>query len=312
MLDRVSSMRWDPTLEPTDPAWAGHAAFRGDGALGGPVTRQRALALAIALLVLGGVAVALAQTGRSASRPDRAIESAPAAPTAINPSVQAGFPKPGETSLPRRPAPIRAQGADPAGSLRGYVFPVLGRSTYTDTWGAARASTGVPHEGTDIFAPEGTPVVAPADGVIDRVGWNRVGGYRFWLNDEYGNSFYNAHLVAYSPLARDGAEVRAGDVIGFVGSTGDAEGTPDHLHFEVHPGGGAPINPVRFLRAWLRGVAVPAAGSDYTYAPSRVAPSRVTGQSDISGNSGLEGAVLDEVAPSGSVDPSAPAGSARQ
>ena len=63
--------------------------------------------------------------------------------------------------------------------------------------------------------------------------WNTIGGYRFWLFDKYGNAFYHAHLSAFAPLAQDGARVHQGDVIGFVGHTGDAQGTPDHLHFEV-------------------------------------------------------------------------------
>src|ERR671919_1132064 len=64
-----------------------------------------------------------------------------------------------------------------------------------------------------------------------------MGGNRLWLRDGEGNEFYYAHLSAFSPLARDGARVRAGDVIAFVGTTGDAEGTPPHLHFEIHPVG---------------------------------------------------------------------------
>lgn len=152
---------------------------------------------------------------------------------------QLGATRPGETSLPRRPSLVRGTAAA-AGTTAGaaYVFPVLGTTNFTDTWGAARASTGIPHQGTDIFAQEGTPIVAVADGTLDRVGWNTIGGYRFWLTDDAGNAFYHAHLSAFSPIATDGARVQRGDVIGFVGHTGDAQGTPPHLHFEVHPGAG--------------------------------------------------------------------------
>ena len=62
-----------------------------------------------------------------------------------------------------------------------------------------------------------------------------MGGNRLWLQDRFGNEFYYAHLAAFSPLAVDGAQVKAGDVLGFVGNTGDAQGTPAHLHFEIHP-----------------------------------------------------------------------------
>jgi murein DD-endopeptidase MepM/ murein hydrolase activator NlpD len=208
--------------------------------------------------------------------------------------IQAGSPKPGETTLPRHSTALRGSGvAAPLGSLQAYLFPVLGQSNYTDTWGAARASTGVPHQGTDIFATEGTPVVAVADGVLDRVGWNTIGGYRFWLYDQYGNSFYHAHLSAYSPLAVDGAHVRRGDVIGFVGHTGDAQYTPSHLHFEVHPGNGAATNPFPFLNAWKHGVAV--AIGLLANGPERVAPLALLNFTDISANSGLQDSVLEHV-----------------
>jgi murein DD-endopeptidase MepM/ murein hydrolase activator NlpD len=211
------------------------------------------------------------------------------------PQFEAGQPKPGETTLPRRPSSVRGTTGAGAirGNLQGYQFPVLGASSYTNDWGAPRASTGIPHQGTDVFAAEGTPIVAVADGVLDRVGWNTIGGYRLWLFDQYGNSFYHAHLSAYSPIAFDGASVKRGDVIGFVGHTGDAQFTPPHLHFEVHPNNGAPTNPYPFLGAWQRGVAVAigllAGGQD------RIAPLALLGFTDISANSGLQQSILDTV-----------------
>ena len=66
-----------------------------------------------------------------------------------------------------------------------------------------------------------------------RVGWNTLGGRRLWLADRHGNLFYFAHLAGFSPLAKEGAQVRRGDVIGFVGTSGDAQGTPPHLHFQI-------------------------------------------------------------------------------
>ena len=140
---------------------------------------------------------------------------------------------------------------------RGYVFPVYGSVAFGDTFGADRPDvSGGWHHGDDIFAPLDTPLVAVAHGVVFSVGWEKVGGRRLWLRDDVGNEFYYAHLSAYSPLAVNGAIVNAGDVLGFVGDTGDAEGTPYHLHFEVHPAGllqrgydGA-VDPTKYLDAW--------------------------------------------------------------
>jgi murein DD-endopeptidase MepM/ murein hydrolase activator NlpD len=138
-----------------------------------------------------------------------------------------------------------------------YVFPVYGPSSFTNTFGAPRASTGW-HHGEDIFAPLGAPILAVTDGTLFSIGWNDVGGYRLWLRDRQGNQFYYAHLSAFSPLAVDGAEVKAGDVIGFNGNSGDASGTPYHLHFEFHPVGmlhmgyDGVVPPYTYLVAWRR------------------------------------------------------------
>jgi murein DD-endopeptidase MepM/ murein hydrolase activator NlpD len=116
----------------------------------------------------------------------------------------------------------------------GHVLPLSGASTVADTFGAPRPGRSW-HHGDDLFAPKGTPVLAVAAGVVFSVGWQRVGGRRLWLLDRSGNEFYYAHLNAYAPHARNGERVRAGDAIAFVGNSGDAEGTPPHLHFEIHP-----------------------------------------------------------------------------
>ena len=234
---------------------------------------------------------------RKVAHPDSTVAAQPpTTPTSIGslPGLQPGTPRPGDETIPRRPIDVRgtATGTISPG-FGNYLFPVLGHASFSNDWGAPRASTGRGHEGTDVFAEEGTPIVAVADGVLDRVGWNSIGGYRFWLFDQYGNSFYHAHLSAYSPLARDGARVKRGDVIGFVGHTGDAQGTPPHLHFEVHPGNGGPTNPFPLLNAWKRGVAV--AIGLVTEGTERVAPLALLNFSDISANSGLRGSVLDSV-----------------
>jgi len=148
-------------------------------------------------------------------------------------------------------------GLQPQLTAGGYVFPVYGPHDFTDTFGAFRGDVpGNWHHGDDIFAPLGAPVLACADGTVFSVGWNDAGGNRFWLRDGQGNEFYYAHLSAYSPAAKNGNRVKAGEVVGFVGNTGDAEGTPYHLHFEVHPvaylslGYDGAVDPTPYLQAW--------------------------------------------------------------
>ena len=139
----------------------------------------------------------------------------------------------------------------------GYVFPVHGPASFTNTFGAPRAVVGW-HHGEDIFAPMGAPVLAVARGTVFSVGWNDIGGNRLWLRDTEGNEFYYAHLSAFSPLAVDGTQVEPGDVLGFVGNSGDAQTTPPHLHFEFHPVGllslgyDGVVDPNPFLLAWRR------------------------------------------------------------
>jgi hypothetical protein len=138
-----------------------------------------------------------------------------------------------------------------------YVFPVYGPSSYVDTYGAPRADVAY-HHGDDIFGQLGQPLLAVADGTVFSVGWNDIGGNRLWLRDGAGNEFYYAHLSAFSTLAVNGAHVKAGQVVGFMGNTGDAEGTPYHLHFEIHPvsllyvGYDGAVNPTPYLDAWRR------------------------------------------------------------
>ena len=190
-------------------------------------------------------------------------------------------------------------------SPSGYVFPVYGDASFSDTWGAPRATTGR-HQGTDIFALLGAPILAVADGTLFSVGWNRIGGWRLWLRDRQGNQFYYAHLAAYSPITRNGAEVKAGQVVGFNGNSGDAQGTPFHVHFEIHPVGllplgyeGGAVNPIGYLSAWRRledvsfavgrGWAPPVPASATAPKPAAL----LLGSTDISSASGLEPGSLD-------------------
>jgi murein DD-endopeptidase MepM/ murein hydrolase activator NlpD len=180
-----------------------------------------------------------------------------------------------------------------------YVFPVYGPVGFGNTFGAARASTGW-HHGEDIFGTLGQPILAVADGTIFSVGWNDVGGYRLWLRDRYGNQYYYAHLSAYSSLAVNGREVKAGQVIAFMGNTGEAITTPVHLHFEIHPvsmlqfGYDGAIAPYPYLLAWQRLQDVPfAVGAGWVpVLPIRANAPRpgaiLLQSSDISSASGLD------------------------
>jgi murein DD-endopeptidase MepM/ murein hydrolase activator NlpD len=116
-------------------------------------------------------------------------------------------------------------------------FPVSGYDTtaigswYGDPRDAGRRR----HEGLDIFARRGTPVVAAADGVVRSTRRNRLGGNVVWLRDVLGRSHYYAHLD--SQAVRRGQRVQAGDTLGFVGNTGNARTTPPHLHFGMYSSG---------------------------------------------------------------------------
>ncbi len=185
-------------------------------------------------------------TGLRAPEPDTAGETIPGGPVFVSPEVVARL------------------------SAGGYVFPVYGTASFGDSFGAPRPDApGGWHHGEDIFAPLGAPLLAVADGTLYSIGFNRIGGYRIWLRDRAGNQFYYAHLSAYSPLAIEGREVEAGDVIGFVGDTGDADGGAPHLHFEIHPAAMAGLGydgvvaPYPFLVAWRR-------ADDVSFAAGRV------------------------------------------
>jgi murein DD-endopeptidase MepM/ murein hydrolase activator NlpD len=178
-----------------------------------------------------------------------------------HPALSGSGKTPGRPSEPQRSpfgtSPIQAvpHHGRPKLTAGPYVFPVFGPVSFTDTYGAPRADVGW-HHGDDIFAPLGAPVLAVAKGIVFSVGWNDLGGNRLWLTDRQGNQYYYAHLSAYSPLAVNGGRVNAGDVLGFVGNTGDAISTPTHLHFEIHPvsllgkGYDGVVDPTPYLMAW--------------------------------------------------------------
>jgi murein DD-endopeptidase MepM/ murein hydrolase activator NlpD len=228
-------------------------------------------------------------------------QAAASAPKQLSVPTPPPLPTPSPTPPPPTqsgPPPViqpPPSGVRPQLTAGGYVFPVYGPSSFSDDFGAPRADT-VWHHGNDIFAARGAPILAVADGTLFLVGWNTVGGNRFWLRDMQGNEFYYAHLSAFSPLAQDGAHVNAGDVIGFVGNTGDAEGTPAHLHFELHPvdllwkGYDGVVDPYPYLLAWRKqtDLAISVSGWAVSSGRAKAPPAVLLEAEDISTMSGLD------------------------
>ena len=132
------------------------------------------------------------------------------------------------------------------------VFPAGTPCTYEDSWQAPRGTDAsgkaLYHEGVDIIAKSGTPIYAAADGTISRMSTSTRGGTQLYLKRSDGTYFFHAHLSAYAAGLKVGDAVTAGQVIAYVGQTGDAVYSVPHLHFEVHPGGGAPVNPFPIVR----------------------------------------------------------------
>ncbi|NNG21519.1 M23 family metallopeptidase [Telluria aromaticivorans] len=114
-----------------------------------------------------------------------------------------------------------------------------------DTWHAQRGG-GRRHEGIDIFAKRGTPVLAATEGIVLRTGTNRLGGQVVWMLGPGGQRHYYAHLDGFSDVVA-GMRVEEGRVLGYVGNTGNAASTPPHLHYGVYGVEGA-VNPYPLLR----------------------------------------------------------------
>jgi murein DD-endopeptidase MepM/ murein hydrolase activator NlpD len=129
----------------------------------------------------------------------------------------------------------------------GFVCPVqpVEAVNFTDTWGAAR-SGGRTHQGTDMFAANGTATAAPVSGRVEHRDTS-LGGMSWYVYGDNGDRYYGTHLSGYENSGVGWVE--AGTTIGYVGSSGNASATAPHLHFEHHPGGGAAINPYPVLDA---------------------------------------------------------------
>lgn len=129
-----------------------------------------------------------------------------------------------------------------------YMFPVagMGNRAMQSFWGANRDAGGRKHEGIDIFAPRGTPVVAAIDGRISSSGERGLGGKQVWLRDTKRNqSLYYAHLDSIKPLGN--RRVKQGDTLGYVGNTGNAKTTPPHLHFGIYKSYRGATDPLNYI-----------------------------------------------------------------
>ena len=199
-------------------------------------------------------AEAEAEAARSQTAPTpQAAASPPAAAAA--PAVVAGSDadqdreaEPSNDAPAPQPEPEPEPDPEPApepqrsNSGSGMICPVAGPHSFADTWGAPR-SGGRSHQGVDMIASTGVPLVAVESGSVS-FSTNRLGGNAAWLTGNSGTRYYYAHLSSWEGSSRS---VSQGEVIGYNGSTGNA-GIP-HLHFEVHPGGGAAVNPYPYVRA---------------------------------------------------------------
>ena len=152
------------------------------------------------------------------------------------------------TTTPTAPTTPAAGAASPP-TVQLAAFPVQGPCWYADTWMAPRGG-GRKHEGVDLIAKAGQYVYAALDGTLTRQVLDRPGslsGNGWWLTAADGTYLFYAHLSAFAPDVSVGSKVVAGQIIGFIGRTGNTAGP--HLHFEVHPAGGAAVNPTAIVRA---------------------------------------------------------------
>lgn len=151
----------------------------------------------------------------------------------------------------RRVAPSRSRPARGAGPrfIAGngsWMCPVQGPHAFSDDYGDPRGGGTRTHQGNDILAPRNTPIVANVGGSVKQH-YSSLGGLSYYLQGDDGNEYYGAHLESY---VGGTGHVSQGTVIGYVGNSGDARGGPTHLHFEIHPGGGRPVDPYPTLKQY--------------------------------------------------------------
>ena len=167
---------------------------------------------------------------------DRAATEAAAKASPAGPGARPPARPVAAAPLPRPPGPPAA-GPRVIGS-GSWICPVQGPRAFTNDWGQPR-SGGRRHQGNDIMSPRGTPVVASVAGTVSAHN-SGLGGISYYLRGEDGHTYYGTHLDRLSGV---GGRVSAGTVVGYVGNSGNARGRATHLHFEIHPGGGGPVNP---------------------------------------------------------------------
>jgi hypothetical protein len=153
--------------------------------------------------------------------------------------------------------------ASPAKPVPKLVFPIVGSVSYTDDFGAPRA--GGSHQGNDILAARKAPAIAVESGTVKFWTTSAAAGCMLYLYGDSGTTYLYIHLnndltmrndnrgscvagTSYAPGLKDGARVNTGQLVGYVGDSGDANGIHPHLHFEVHPNGGGAVDPYRYLR----------------------------------------------------------------
>ena len=152
-----------------------------------------------------------------------------------------------QANLPRVLPQLPKQAGGGAG---GGICPVKGPVLIGQGWGASRDGGRRRHQGIDLLAPTGTPLVAVASGHITRLSNQDRGrgGISLWLRDRRGTAYYYAHNQ--HNLVHLGQQIQAGQQIARVGATGNAKGGPPHLHFQLHPNGGRPVSPDAVVRRW--------------------------------------------------------------
>ena len=199
----------------------------------------------VAMEPLGRVFVDLFTVPRDTTETHQRVASAPANGSSIDVEIR----RDGEYVVRVQPELLRG-GRIVVTITTGptLAFPVAGRDARAarSLFGAPRDAGRRSHHGVDLFAPRGTPVVAAAPGIVRRVGQTELGGNVVWLLDpRREQSLYYAHLDRQ--LVSAGDIVQVGDTVGLVGTTGNARGTPPHLHFGIYRRGEGPVDPLPFI-----------------------------------------------------------------